>query len=99
MLDASSRVADDGRTYYDLAIRMASYGSRNPYSSTQAEVRFLGEGLLGRGTQTRCLGVLLLAGAVAPRGQQDALCVRLRSNLLRWPLNPPGPTVCAPRRS
>lgn len=38
ILSATSRAADDGRTYYDLAIRMASYASRNPYVATQAEV-------------------------------------------------------------
>ena len=39
IVSASSRVAEDGRTYYDLSIRMASYASRNPYASTQKEVR------------------------------------------------------------
>ncbi|GBF88298.1 hypothetical protein Rsub_01010 [Raphidocelis subcapitata] len=38
VIAATSRTADDGRTYYDLAIRMASYASRNPYVATQAEV-------------------------------------------------------------
>lgn len=38
IISATSRVADDGRTYYDLAIRMSSYASRNPYVATQAEV-------------------------------------------------------------
>lgn len=39
ILSATTRVGEDGRTYYDLVIRMASYASRNPYVATQAEVR------------------------------------------------------------
>ncbi|EFJ47398.1 hypothetical protein VOLCADRAFT_61541 [Volvox carteri f. nagariensis] len=38
IVSASSRVADDGQTYYDIAIRMTSYGSRNAYAATRAEV-------------------------------------------------------------
>ncbi|KAI8468302.1 MAG: lumenal PsbP-like protein [Monoraphidium minutum] len=38
VISAASRVADDGRTYYDLTIRMASYASRNAYATTQREV-------------------------------------------------------------
>ncbi|KIY96254.1 PsbP domain-containing protein 1 [Monoraphidium neglectum] len=38
IISADSRVADDGRTYYDIVIRMASYGSRNAYATTQQEV-------------------------------------------------------------
>lgn len=38
IVSATSRVGDDGKTYYDISIRIASYGSRNPYVATQAEV-------------------------------------------------------------
>ncbi|GIM03454.1 hypothetical protein Vretimale_8233 [Volvox reticuliferus] len=38
IVSASSRVANDGQTYYDIAIRMTSYGSRNAYAATRAEV-------------------------------------------------------------
>jgi hypothetical protein len=38
IVSATARTADDGREYYDLSIRMASYASRNPYVATQAEV-------------------------------------------------------------
>ncbi|KXZ47746.1 hypothetical protein GPECTOR_33g628 [Gonium pectorale] len=38
IVSASSRVADDGQTYYDIAIRMTSYGSRNAYAATREEV-------------------------------------------------------------
>lgn len=38
VVSASGRVADDGQTYYDVAIRMTSYGSRNAYAATRAEV-------------------------------------------------------------
>ncbi len=39
VISATSRTAEDGRTYYDIAIRMTSYGSRNAYAATLAEVR------------------------------------------------------------
>lgn len=35
VLSASSREGPEGRTYYDVAIRMTSYASRNPYVATQ----------------------------------------------------------------
>eukprot|EP00877_Chromochloris_zofingiensis_P013615 jgi/Chrzof1/8507/Cz03g13190.t1_PPD1[v5.2] len=38
IVGASTRTADDGRMYYDLQVRMASYASRNPYVATRAEV-------------------------------------------------------------
>jgi len=38
ILSASQRTGTDGRTYYDIAIRMTSYASRSPYVATRAEV-------------------------------------------------------------
>ncbi|GFR52164.1 hypothetical protein Agub_g14696, partial [Astrephomene gubernaculifera] len=38
IISAASRVADDGQTYYDIAIRMTSYASRNAYAATRMEV-------------------------------------------------------------
>lgn len=38
VLAATARTGKDGRLYYDVAIRMTSYASRNPYVTTQAEV-------------------------------------------------------------
>jgi hypothetical protein len=35
ILYANSRQGPDGHLYYDLGIRMTSYGSRNPYVATQ----------------------------------------------------------------
>lgn len=51
ILFASSRTGKDGRTYYDLGIRMTSYGSRNPYVATQ--VRGAGGGVAGAGCAGR----------------------------------------------
>ena len=34
MLSATKRTGSDGRQYYDIAIRMTSYASRNPYVVT-----------------------------------------------------------------
>ncbi|KAG2498245.1 hypothetical protein HYH03_003995 [Edaphochlamys debaryana] len=38
VVSAVSRKADDGRTYYDIAIRMTSYGSTNAYAASREEV-------------------------------------------------------------
>ncbi|WIA28241.1 hypothetical protein OEZ86_010796 [Tetradesmus obliquus] len=38
IISAASRQGDDGRLYYDLEVRMASYASRSPYVATQGEV-------------------------------------------------------------
>ena len=38
VVSATSRTGDDGKTYYDIAIRIASYGSRNPYVASREEV-------------------------------------------------------------
>lgn len=38
IVSATQRTAGDGKVYYDLDIRMSSYGSRNPYTTTNAEV-------------------------------------------------------------
>lgn len=38
ILSATSRAGSDGKTYYDVAIRMTSFASRNPYVATQAEL-------------------------------------------------------------
>lgn len=35
VLFANSRQGVDGRTYYDIGVRMSSYGSTNPYVATQ----------------------------------------------------------------
>eukprot|EP00198_Chlamydomonas_reinhardtii_P006766 XP_001696102.1 lumenal PsbP-like protein [Chlamydomonas reinhardtii] len=37
IVSANKRTADDGKVYYDIAIRMTSYGSRNAYAATRAE--------------------------------------------------------------
>ncbi len=38
VLGAQSRRGSDGLQYYDIQIQMTSYSSKNPYSSTRAEV-------------------------------------------------------------
>ena len=38
IVSAVERTGSDGRLYYDLMIRMTSYGSRNPYVATREEV-------------------------------------------------------------
>ncbi|KAJ9520801.1 hypothetical protein QJQ45_013982 [Haematococcus lacustris] len=38
LLSATRRDTPDGRTYYDVAVRITSFASRNPYVATQAEV-------------------------------------------------------------
>lgn len=38
IVSASSRSAEDGKTYYDVAIRMTSYGSRSPYVANRTDV-------------------------------------------------------------
>jgi len=38
VLFADSREGKDGRTYYDIGIRMSSFASSNPYVATQGEV-------------------------------------------------------------
>lgn len=38
VVSASSRTGPNGTLYYDIDIRMTSYGSRNPYVATNAEV-------------------------------------------------------------
>lgn len=38
VLSAAERSGADGRLYYDLAIRMTSYASKNPYVATREEV-------------------------------------------------------------
>ncbi|KAF8072453.1 PPD1 [Scenedesmus sp. PABB004] len=38
ILGAAARDGADGRTYYDIEIRMASYASRSPYVATQGEL-------------------------------------------------------------
>lgn len=38
ILSATSREGLDGRTYFDVAIRMTSYASRSPYVATRGEV-------------------------------------------------------------
>lgn len=38
VVSASSRTGSDGNQYYDVQVRLASYGSRNPYVATQEEV-------------------------------------------------------------
>ena len=39
VLFSETRVGNDGRTYYDIGIRMSSYGSRNPYVATQVSAQ------------------------------------------------------------
>ena len=39
VLSAVSRSEEDGRTYYDIAIRMTSFASRSQYGSTREQVR------------------------------------------------------------
>jgi PsbP len=38
VLAAAVRQGDDGRTYYDIDVRMTSYASRSPYVATQGEL-------------------------------------------------------------
>ncbi|GAX74403.1 hypothetical protein CEUSTIGMA_g1851.t1 [Chlamydomonas eustigma] len=38
VISANSRTGSDGQQYVDLAIRMTSFSSKNPYRATQAEV-------------------------------------------------------------
>lgn len=38
VVSALERTADDGKKYYEIAIRMRSYASRNPYTASNAEV-------------------------------------------------------------
>lgn len=38
IVSASARSAEDGKTYYDVAIRMTSYGSRSPYVASRTDV-------------------------------------------------------------
>ncbi len=61
IVSAASRVADDGKTYYDIAIRMTSYGSRNAYAATRAEVLKVG----AAGVQGGVSGLFGLAGGRA----------------------------------
>ncbi|MEW5316959.1 MAG: hypothetical protein WDW38_008296 [Sanguina aurantia] len=39
IMGASQRTGADGKLYYDIDIRMASFASRNPYTSVPAEVQ------------------------------------------------------------
>ncbi len=60
ILSASSRQGEDGRTYFDVAIRMTSFASRSPYLATQVRPRhpthmLIHPVLLSRGIPS-CLG-------------------------------------------
>lgn len=44
VLGAQQREGEGGRLYYDVAIRMTSYASRNPYVATQVRVCAAGRG-------------------------------------------------------
>lgn len=79
IVSASSRVADDGKTYYDIAIRMTSYGSRNAYAATRAEVLKVGPAGAWGGVSGWGLGVGPAGACGVGRGQA----------LRFWPWNGP----------